>query len=107
MIEGKSMELDCAGRYFRYIETGYSGKGGRVVVAQELRPLKSISCRGCPECAGLDAELSAHIPESGFLQFSPALASGDTVKLLLIPVERNDAGVLEKWYYEVLKADTT
>jgi hypothetical protein len=98
---------DCTGRYFRYTEAGFSGKGGRIVVTRELRPLKTISCTGCPECKGLDYELATRANEKDFLQFSPSLTSGDTVTLLQIPVARDTAGRLVQWYYEVKRADTT
>jgi hypothetical protein len=99
---------ECKGRFFRYTESGFTGKNNRVVLTRELRPLKSISCLGCPECAGLDAELAARVNGNDFLQFNPALKSGDTVKLVQVPVDRDwSTGVLKKWYYEVSRADKT
>lgn len=95
----------CKGRYFRYIETGFSGKCGRIVVSRELRPLKSISCTGCPDCQHLEFELARRAHEKDFLQFSPALQSGNTVTLLQVPLSRNEDGVLEHWYYEVTPAN--
>lgn len=101
------MQDDCKGRFFRYTEAGFSGKGGRIVFTRELRPLKTISCSGCPECSGLDAELVQRANEKDFLQFSPSLVSGDTVTLLQIPLGRDTEGRLAQWYYEVTRANTT
>ena len=99
---------DCKGRFFRYTESGFTGKKARVVLTRELRPLKSISCPGCPECVGLDAELAARVNEINFLQFNPTLVTGDTVRLVQVPVDRDwSTGVLKKWYYEVTRANTT
>lgn len=104
---GSSTQEDCKGRFFRYTEAGFSGKNGRIVQTRELRPLKSISCQGCAECAGLDAELKARADEKGFLDFAPSLKSGDTVTLLQIPVSRDlESGQLKQWYYEVCRANT-
>lgn len=101
------MQDDCKGRFFRYTEAGFSGKGGRIVLTRELRPLKTISCAGCPECKSLDQELVKRANEKGFLQFSPALESGDTVTLLQVPLSRDKDGRLVQWYYEVTRANTT
>lgn len=106
-VSKAGVQEDCKGRYFRYTEAGFSGKGGRIVVSRELRPLKSISCTGCPECGDLDRELAERANEKDFLQFCPALATGDTVTLLQVPVSRNDDGTLEEWYYEVKRANLT
>lgn len=107
-IGKQGVQENCTGRFFRYTESGYTGQNNRVVLTRELRPLKSISCSGCPECAGLDAELAARVNENDFLQFNPALKSGDTVKLVQVPVDRDwGTGELKKWYYEVCQADTT
>lgn len=101
------LQDDCKGRYFRYTEAGFSGKNGRIVLTRELRPLKTISCSGCPECKGLDDELAQRANEKDFLQFSPSLISGDTVTLLQIPLRRDAERRLVQWYYEVTRADTT
>jgi hypothetical protein len=107
-IGEKGVQEECKGRFFRYTENGFTGKNNRVVLTRELRPLKSISCSGCPECAGLDAELAARVNEINFLQFNPTLKSGDTVKLVQVPVDRDwGTGELKKWYYEVSRANTT
>lgn len=106
-VSDAGVQEDCKGRFFRYIEAGFGGKNGRIVVTRELRPLKTISCTGCPECRNLDQELADRVNEKDFLQFCPSLVSGDTVTLLQVPVSRNEAGVLEKWYYEVTRANTT
>jgi hypothetical protein len=107
-VDAQGLQDPCKGRFFRYTEAGFTGKNQRVVLTRELRPLKSISCPGCPECAGLNAELEARVNEINFLQFCPTLKSGDTVKLVQIPVERDySTGELKKWYYEVSRADTT
>lgn len=98
---------DCNGRFFRYTEAGFSGKGGRIVVTRELRPLKTISCTGCPECRHLERELAERAKEKDFLQFCPSLETGDTVVLLQVPIARNAVGLLERWYYEVKRANTT
>lgn len=98
---------DCIGRFFRYTEAGFSGKGGRIVVTRELRPLKTISCSGCAECQGLARELAERAKDKDFLQFCPTLETGDTVTLLQVPVFRNSEGKLEQWYYEVIRANTT
>jgi hypothetical protein len=101
------VQADCIGRFFRYTEAGFSGKGGRIVVTRELRPLRSISCTGCAECDDLERELADRAKEKDFLQFSPELVSGDTVSLLQVPISRSWDGVLEEWYYEVIRANTT
>jgi len=107
-VSKAGVQEDCKGRFFRYTEAGFGGKNGRIVLTRELRPLKTISCPGCPECRDLDRELADRANEKDFLQFCPALASGDTVTLLQVPVFRNETtGVLEQWYYEVKRADTT
>ncbi len=107
-VSEKGVHDDCKGRFFRYTEAGFTGKNNRVVVTRQLRPLKSLSCSGCPECAGLSVALAARINEINFLQFCPTLKSGDIVKLVQIPVERDLAtGELKRWYYEVSRADKT
>ncbi|WP_157639977.1 hypothetical protein [Burkholderia ubonensis] len=107
-VDENRVQEDCKGRFFRYTEAGFIGQNGRFVVTRELRPLKSISCPGCAECAGLNDELAARANEKGFVQFSPTLASGDTVTLLQVPISRDwGTGQLTKWYYEVNRANTT
>jgi hypothetical protein len=106
-VSEAGVQEDCIGRFFRYTEAGFSGKGGRVVVTRELRPLKGISCTGCAECGGLARELADRAKEKDFLQFCPSLESGDTVALLQVPVSRNWEGRLEEWYYEVKRANIT
>lgn len=92
----------CKGRYFRYIESGFAGKSGRLVITQELRPLKRISCPGCPVCDSLADDLRDGAGVNGFLQFDGRLTSGDTVYLAPVPVAfDHETGQLEEWYYEV------
>lgn len=106
-VSEAGVQDDCKGRFFRYTEAGFSGKAGRIVVTRELRPLKTISCTGCPECRDLERELAVRAKEKDFLQFCPSLDSGDTVMLLQVPLSRTPDGRLERWYYEVKRANTT
>lgn len=106
-IMAQGVQPGCIGRFFRYTESGFKGQNGRLVQTKEIRPLKSISCPGCAECAVLDEDLATRAKEMNFVQFSPELKSGDTVTLFQVPVLRDrETGLLEEWYYEVQRADT-
>ncbi|WP_157657704.1 hypothetical protein [Burkholderia ubonensis] len=108
LVNEKGVQDDCIGRFFRYTEAGFTGKNGRFVQTRELRPLKSISCPGCAECAGLDEELAARASEKGFVQFGPMLQSGDTVTLLQVPISRDrETGRPKVWFYEAILANPT
>lgn len=108
LIDENSAQVECVGRFFRYTEAGFTGKNGRFVQTKELRPLKSISCPGCAECNGLEAELTARAGEKGFMQFGSMLESGDTVTLLQVPISRDrETGLPKVWFYEVILANKT
>jgi len=100
-VGARGVQEDCKGRFFRYTESRFTGQNERFVYTRELRPLKGISCSGCPECSGLTKDLATRANEKDFVQFGPTLKSGDTVTLLQVPVSRNESGELEQWYYEV------
>lgn len=108
LIDEKDVQDSCIGRFFRYTEAGFTGKNGRFVQTRELRPLKSISCPGCAECDGLDAEMTSRAGEKGFMQFGSMLQSGDTVTLLQVPISRDrETGLPKVWFYEVILANPT
>lgn len=103
-----STELPCKGVYYRYIESSFTGKGGRIVFSNELRPLKSISCPGCSQCLPevdcLDELLNCI--GQGAIEFSPQLSSGDTAILVLkIDSRDRESGHVDDYHYVAHKVD--
>lgn len=95
----------CAGQIYRFIETAYLGKGGRLVCRKELRPMKRLSCPGCLVCGGRDDHQNGMAEKDVyFLQFSNDLESGDLVELLqeIDDVDR-ETGSPEVWHYNVVR----
>lgn len=95
-------EQPCKGVYYRYIQSTFTGKAGRIVFSNELRPLKSISCPGCSKCfpdiACLE-ELLSCIGEHA-IEFSPQLKSGDTAVLLCVVDSRDrETGHVDDYHY--------
>lgn len=73
----------CKGTYYRYIESQYKGAKGQLVLTQELRVLKSLSCPGCASCLRQSTEVTSAAQQVGrkaFL-FADDLRPGDTVVL--------------------------
>lgn len=97
---------ECRGRFFRFTEAGFTGKGGRLVQSRELRPLRSISCPGCLDCAELVADIEVKVASRDSLLFNPELVSGDTATLIQVITSRNPAnGEALTWFYEVIPAN--
>lgn len=95
----------CKGRLFRFIETSFAGKNGRLVFTRELRPLRSMSCKGCEECGpeADDIKESMAMDPFGAIQFNSGLVHGDTVRLALIEGRLDVAsGALQNWHYEAV-----
>jgi hypothetical protein len=76
-------ETPCRGRFYRYLESTFKGKGNRIVLTQELRLLKSISCPGCPKCWGLEDCLdeTLEVDPRNAIQFIGPIEPGATVEL--------------------------
>lgn len=94
----------CKGRYYRYLESAFIGKNGRLVIQNELRPLKSLSCAGCSDCGYQEDDLKESFADSRgtFLEFDDDLKSGDTVYLALVEDSRDwESGHLDDWHYRV------
>lgn len=97
----------CKGRYYRYLETAFIGKGGRVVSQQELRPLKKISCPGCEHCGWEQGDLQEGVANEGgaYLEFVPELKSGDIARLVFVEDGRDwESGHLDDWHLKVVPA---
>lgn len=96
----------CKGQFFRYIETVFTGKHGRMVFSKELRPLRSLSCPGCAECGPHEDSIkeSLSCDPTGAIQFSPKLAHGDTVHLVPEATSVDwETGYADPCVYKVVK----
>jgi len=103
-------ETPCKGRFYRYLESTFKGKGGRIVFTQELRLLKSISCPGCPKCWGdeecLDETLS--VDPRNAVQFIGGIESGATVELTCKITSRDyESGIPDGCIYEAREVKKT
>lgn len=99
----------CKGRFYRFLDAAFIGKGGRIVCTKELRPLKSISCPGCETCwpdEGCISELIADTPLTA-IEFDPALTSNDIAQLVLV-VDSYDRemGYIEDYHYLAVPVTT-
>lgn len=96
----------CKGRYYRFIESIFTGKGGRIVFTKEVRLLKSISCAGCETCWREEEGLSSLLSEdpSGAIDFSGPLETGDTIALIFVEDSRDrETGYIEEYHYKAIE----
>lgn len=97
-----SPQHKCKGRFYRFLESTFIGKGGRLVSTKELRPLKSLSCPGCEICwpdEGCIQELIADMP-LGSIVFDSALEPNGIAQLVLVVESRDpEMDYIEDYHY--------
>ena len=99
-------EPTCNGIVYRYHESAFIGKNGRICVSKELRPLKRLSCPGCEICGPQVDCLQESVVDLGAaaIEFEPGLETGNEVKVVMVPQSYDwESGHLEEWTYVVKK----
>lgn len=87
----------CPGRFYRLHDTMYRGSRGEVVIKQEFRPLKRMSCPGCEQCGWADEQLQEFVAE-GTLGIEGGIHDGGEYRLTVINEERDwETGDIDNW----------
>lgn len=60
-IDEHNKESKCKGLFYRYTANHFVGGTGKYVFSHIFRPLKRISCKGCPECEWLEEHLAESV----------------------------------------------
>lgn len=89
----------CKGLIFRVRESRFMSLSGAITSKREYRPLKRLSCAGCPQCEWIEGDLR----ELDF-QFVNGGKDGDTVQLKMTNIGRDpETGYIDDYDLEFVK----
>ena len=61
----------CKGTIYQYSREFYREKNGSIVMKDKLRPMNSLSCKGCEKCYGIKEMVDEYISNGCEIEFSP------------------------------------
>lgn len=94
----------CKGHWYTFRRNVYRGKRGEIVSKEYFTKIKSISCKGCINCGGLDEMLDLEMSEGRMIPFPVDLDDQDTVMLTTINDGRNFEDLYDEYHLEFVKA---